>query len=118
MEDDVGAAEVAAHELHAGVGSGMVDVDVGEPFAQQRHVGVLVDRHAASEVDDVVRLLELVMVGSEDDGLAVGYGLENVVYAHAEATADIGHGGVAVEFGEDAYVVDDEDLASGASWTS
>ena len=74
--------------------------------------------HAASKFDEVVRLLEFVVVRAEDYGLAVGYGLENVVYAHAEPSADIGHGGVAVEFGEEADVVDDESPASGASWTS
>ena len=79
---------------------------------------MFVYNHAASEVDEVVCLLEFVVIRAEDDGLAVGYGLENVVYAHAEPSTDIGHGGVAIELGEEAYVVDDENPASGASWTS
>ena len=79
---------------------------------------MFVYNHAASEVDEVVCLLEFVIVGPEDDGFAVGHGFKNIVYAHAKPSADVGHGGVAVEFGEEADVVDDENPASGASWTS
>ena len=52
---------------------------------------------ATSAGDDVVSLLKLTVVWAEEDGLAKGNGLQDVVDTYAEAATDISHVGVAVK---------------------
>ena len=113
VEDNVGASEVLLHVVVAGLRGLAVGVGVGEERLQvRRHLAAVGMGEAAAAGDDVLGLLELVVVGAEEDGLAEGDGFQYVVDAHTEAAADIGHIGIAVELGEDADVVDDEDFFS------
>lgn len=73
-------------------------------------VEVVADGEGGAEGDGVDGFLEFVVVGAEEDGFAEGECFEDVVYAVAETAADVGDGGVAVEFGEESDVVDDEDV--------
>ena len=71
---------------------------------------MVADGEGGAEGDGVDGFLEFVVVRSEEDGFAEGECFEYVVYAVAETAADVGDGGVAVEFGEESDVVDDEDV--------
>ena len=106
------AAEVLLHIAGAGFGSRGQCVGIGKnifegPFF---HVVSAVDAPASATGYYVVRLLELAVVGAEEDGLAEGDGLEDVVDAHAEAAADLSYVGIAVELRQKTDVVDDENL--------
>lgn len=74
------------------------------------HVVLTMDTPTAATGDDVFGLLEFMVVGAEEDGFPEGHCFENVVYAYAESAADISHVGIEVEFGQNAYVVDDKDF--------
>ena len=111
FQDYVSTAKALVHVVGASLGGFGIGLGVGE----QRHdMGkefvVIAVTPSAAAGNDVAGLLELVVVGAEEDGLAEGHRLENVMDAYAEATAYISHVGVAIELGEEADVVDDENF--------
>ena len=112
------AAEVLLHVLGAGLRGLLPFAGVGNEGTEGVHELLgRVDGPASSAGDDVARLLELLVFGPEDDGLAEGDGFQYIVDAHAKAAADISHVGIAVEFRKEADVVDDEDFARFAGIT-
>lgn len=68
------------------------------------------DLDASATGLEFLSLLELMVVGTEDDGEIPYCCLGEVVDAVAEATADIGDGAVLIDGGEETETVDDEYL--------
>ena len=109
-------AKVFVHIVGAGLRGFVVELRVFQQSFQKcaalLAVFAILHAPAAAALNDVLGFLEFVVVGAEEDGLSEGDGLEDVVDAHAEAAADIGYVGVAVELGEEADVVDEKYLRS------
>ena len=78
-----------------------------EPFAQLR---VVADRTRRAERHEVAGLLELFVVGPECHRKPECRGLERVVDADAETSADVAPGGIAVYRGENAHGVENQHL--------
>lgn len=68
------------------------------------------DLDASAAGLEFLGFLELMVVGTEDDGEIPYCCLGEVVDAVAEATADIGDGAVLIDGGEETETVDDENL--------
>ena len=110
MKNLASGAKVLLYILSALCGGFLVQLVVVEPCGELcgELLGLL-ESEPSTESDDVAGLLELLVVGAEADGFAEGEGLEGVVYAFAKAAPDVGHMGIAIEGGEHADVVDNED---------
>ena len=66
------------------------------------------DGKAAAAFHQVASLAELPVFGAENDGDVIDRRLERIVYAHAEAAADVGDFPVAIDGREQSEAVDDE----------
>ena len=86
----------------AGVGVGEERIEAG---GKGRRVG---DGECAAASDEVEGLAKLVVIGAEEHGNGVDRSLGGVVDAVAEAAADVGDAGVAVNGRKEAEGVDDE----------
>ena len=96
---DVGGCLLAGLLQEGGIG--------GEAVHEALEVLVAGDLEAATLSLQALGLLELLVLRAEDDGHAPDGCLEGVVDAHAEAAAHVGHGGIAIDAGEQAEAVDD-----------
>lgn len=79
-----------------------------ECIEASREGGRVGDGESAAASDEVEGLAELAVVGAEEHGDGVDRSLGGVVDAVAEAAADVGDAGVAVDGREEAEGVDDE----------
>ena len=110
----VGAAQVFVHVFLASLRGFLSCFGVGEEAGKWLVEGIeTIDAPSAAAGDDVASLLEFVVVGAEEDGLAEGHSFQYVVYPHSEASADIRYVGIAVEFRQETDIIDDENLSSG-----
>ncbi len=101
----IAASGLAGSRKFVGIGEEVVDESVKGRF--------ILDTEAAAAIDEVDSLLKAFMVGAKEYGAGIYSRLESVVYAHAEATADVCERGVAVDGGEYANGVDDEHAGRG-----
>ena len=79
-----------------------------ERIEASREGGRVGDGEGAAASDEVDGLAKLAMVGAEEHGDGIDRSLRGVVDAVAEAAADVGDAGVAVDGREEAEGVDDE----------
>ena len=97
---DICAGRLSRRSAGVGVGE--------ERIEASREGGRVSDGEGAAASDEVKGLAKLVVVGAEEHGDAVDRSLGGVVDAVAEAAADVGDAGVAVDGREEAKGVDDE----------
>lgn len=97
---DICAGRLSRRSAGVGVGE--------ERIEASREGGRVSDGEGAATSDEVNGLAKLAVVGAEEHGDAVDRSLGGVVDTVAEAAADVGDAGVAVDGREEAEGVDDE----------
>ena len=74
-------------------------------------VGSIMYLHAAATGLEALSLLETLVVGTEDNGNIPYCSLQGVVDAYSETATDVGDIGIAIDAGEQAEAIDDEDAS-------